>query len=89
MQLNELPFNELKIDQSFIQKITTNEKSSKIVEATIKMAESLSLKVVAEGVETTKQLELVTTMGCHSIQGYIFSKPLQINELLQYVSQQA
>jgi len=71
-------------DRSFVSKIADNEKSYKIVEATLMMAKSLSLKVVAEGVETEEQLKLIKDMGCRCVQGYVYSKPLSIDAFLEF-----
>jgi len=84
-QLNELPFNELKVDKSFVDDITTNSKTQSIVNATVILAKSLGLKVVAEGVETQEQLDLVKEIGCTVVQGYIYSKPLTFDQLEKYV----
>lgn len=85
MQLNELPFNELKIDRSFVKNITRNAKSLNIVKATVNMAKSLNMWVTAEGVETEKQLKLITDMGCESVQGFIYSKALKVEEFNQFL----
>lgn len=87
-QLNELPFNEIKIDKSFIDDITTNNKAKKIVRATITLAKSLGLKVVAEGIETDEQLQIIKDTGYALVQGYIYSKPLNISELGTYITAQ-
>lgn len=84
-QLNELPFNELKIDRSFIIDITENTKTLNIVNATILLANSLSLKVVAEGVETEEQLNIIKNMGCTAVQGYIYAKPMELTDLQEYL----
>jgi diguanylate cyclase (GGDEF)-like protein len=78
--LTELPVNSLKVDRSFVASI---EKSSteKVVASTVLMAHDLGLRVVAEGVETTRQLELLTDLGCDYVQGYLFSRPLTLTEL--------
>ncbi|BBN83540.1 signal transduction protein [Pseudoalteromonas sp. A25] len=84
MQLHELPFNELKIDRSFISKITLSSAALKIVEATIKMAQSLSFNVVVEGIETQTQLDLVSALGNCYVQGYIYSKPIPAQEFVEF-----
>jgi EAL domain-containing protein (putative c-di-GMP-specific phosphodiesterase class I) len=66
----------LKIDQSFVRGITTEESDAAIVSAIIAMAKRLKLKVVAEGVETEEQLAFLTQMHCDEYQGYYFSKPV-------------
>lgn len=81
--LNRFPIDLLKIDRSFVQTITTESNSATITQAIIGLAHSLGIKVIAEGVETSSQLEFLRSRGCHSIQGYYFSKPLQADELAQ------
>jgi EAL domain-containing protein (putative c-di-GMP-specific phosphodiesterase class I) len=83
--LKRFPVNTLKIDQAFITDIVRDRNDAAIVTSILSMAESLHLKVVAEGVETKGQLELLKKMGCEEVQGYYFSRPLPpegITELL-------
>jgi diguanylate cyclase (GGDEF)-like protein/PAS domain S-box-containing protein len=74
--LVQFPIDILKIDQSFVQKITTNSDNSTIVSAIIGMGKNLGLKVVAEGVETREQSAYLLTQGCAEGQGYLFCPPL-------------
>ena len=76
--LQNLPFDELKIDQSFIADITTNPTSASIVQATINLGQALGLTVITEGVETKEQLDLLVKAGCRSFQGFAFYKPLPL-----------
>lgn len=73
--------DKLKIDQSFIRDVATNEDSRAIVENTIALAKKINVKVLAEGVETKEQLLFLQKAGCNLIQGYYFSKPIETNEL--------
>lgn len=84
--LKRLPIDTLKIDGSFIRDVTTNLDDAAIVRAIIAMAETLKLDVVAEGVETREQLEVVRNY-CASIQGYLFSKPLPVDEITALLRQ--
>lgn len=80
--LKRFPFDSVKIDQSFVRGIPASRDDIAIVEAIIAMAHSLQLKVVAEGVETEEQLDLLRKLGCDTIQGYYFSKPIPPNEVV-------
>ncbi|ERT08035.1 diguanylate cyclase domain protein [Lyngbya aestuarii BL J] len=79
--LQKLPFNTLKIDRSFIQNVETNPSNSAITSNLIKIARSLGLKVVAEGVETVGELNFLKQHQCDGIQGFIFSYPLPASEM--------
>ena len=74
--LRNLPIHELKIDRSFINMVTENSADATLVNTIIGMAESLNLRVVAEGVETFGQYNFLSEQRCHEIQGFYFSKPL-------------
>ena len=76
--LKNLPFDELKIDHSFIVDVTTNPTSASIVQATIDLGKSLGLTVITEGVETQEQLKLLVQAGCQLFQGYAFYRPLSL-----------
>ena len=84
--LKEFPVDMLKIDQSFVRDITCNPQDMEIVNSIITMAHGLDLRVIAEGVETEEQLQLLSDLGCDQIQGYLIGRPLtieQATELLQ------
>ncbi len=83
-RLRQLKWHYLKIDQSFIKHIDTDQKNYAIVCAMIAMAKSLNIKVIAEGVETEKELEILQKINCDIIQGYYTSKPLPINEFVDF-----
>ncbi len=74
--LRHLPIDTLKIDRSFISQVDVNPADEAIVSAVFAMAKSLGLRVVAEGVETAAQLEVLTRHHCEIAQGYFFSRPL-------------
>lgn len=74
--LKDLPVDELKIDRSFISNMDQDMNKQKIVEMIILLGKQLDLTIVAEGVETEKELTLLKGMNCHAVQGYYFSKPI-------------
>jgi diguanylate cyclase (GGDEF)-like protein len=74
--LRRLPAQELKIDRAFVVDMVHDADARAIVEAILTMARTLGLRVVAEGVETTKQRDLLVQMGCDELQGYLFAKPM-------------
>jgi len=74
--LNKFDIDYLKIDQSFTRNLTSNSSEMALSEAIIVMAHKLGLKVIAEGVETAQQRDLLVEAGCDYLQGYLFSKPL-------------
>ena len=74
--LRRLQVSQLKIDQSFVQDLEHSADARAIVEAVVKLAHALGLSVVAEGVETAGQREVLTGLGCDELQGYLFAKPM-------------
>ncbi|WP_018754827.1 bifunctional diguanylate cyclase/phosphodiesterase [Paenibacillus terrigena] len=82
--LTNFPLDKLKIDQSFIRDMPTNLNNKAIVSTIISMARHLNLQVIAEGVETEEQLHFLRDEICDEVQGYLFSKPLSVEEMEQY-----
>ncbi|WP_298831733.1 EAL domain-containing protein [uncultured Piscinibacter sp.] len=80
--LRKLPAEELKIDRSFVQDLEHSPDARAVVDAVLKLAHALGLKVVAEGVENPRQQEILTEMGCDELQGYLFAKPMPARNLL-------
>jgi len=75
-RLQRLPFDNLKIDRSFIRELSSGNSSLDILKAIMQLAHSLRLEVVAEGVETEEQLSSLRQLGCDYMQGFLFSKPV-------------
>ena len=83
--LKQFPINGIKLDRSFVKDIETDPNDAAICAATISLADSLGLDVVAEGVETPKQYEYLKRLKCRMIQGYYFCKPLPPGEAAAYI----
>jgi EAL domain-containing protein (putative c-di-GMP-specific phosphodiesterase class I) len=79
--LSRFTLDKLKIDQSFVRDITDNKRSAAIAQATVALAQGMSLTVVAEGVETVAQRDYLHGIGCHALQGYLYSPPLPADEM--------
>jgi len=83
--LTSLPIDALKLDMKFIRNICNNKKDCGLVEIMIKIADLLEVPIIAEGVETREQMELLKGIGCEIIQGYYFSKPVPPEEFEKYI----
>ncbi len=81
VMLKRLPLNQLKIDQAFVRDMLTNPQDAAIIRAIVSMGESLSLDVIAEGVETTAHRDALAALGCLHYQGYLFGRPQPANRL--------
>lgn len=80
--LTRLPLDQLKIDQSFVRNIGITASDATIIQTIIGMAENLGMEVIAEGVETDKQRDFLEGLGCLLYQGYLFSKPVPLEEFI-------
>ncbi|HEX5363016.1 MAG TPA: EAL domain-containing protein [Gallionella sp.] len=87
--LKQLPLDQIKIDQSFVRDIVVDKSDAVIVKTIIDMSINFNLEVIAEGVETEEQHEILRQNGCHAFQGYLFSKPIPIGEFEQLISRNA
>ena len=81
--LKRLPVDVLKIDQSFVRDATLDANDAEIIRAIVAMARSLGLGMIAEGVEQIDQLEFLQQQGCHHYQGYLFSRPVPLQQFRQ------
>jgi diguanylate cyclase (GGDEF)-like protein len=87
--LRSLPAAELKIDRTFVTDLHSSTEARSIVKAVVDMAHTLKLRVVAEGVETAEQRDLLVAMGCDELQGFLFSKPMTPGSLAMWAQQDA
>lgn len=85
-QLSGLPITTVKLDKSFIDDLATSARSRQLVDGVITLAHALDVTVVAEGVESTAQVAVLTELGCDRAQGYRFARPLPLDELLEQLA---
>jgi EAL domain-containing protein (putative c-di-GMP-specific phosphodiesterase class I) len=78
--LKRLPLDQLKIDKAFIQDMMVDDTSGAIAQSIISLGRAMRLSVIAEGVETEAQREFISRLGCHAFQGFLFSRPLPVEE---------
>ncbi len=72
----------MKIDRSFVNNLGTGRNATAIIKAIVALASGMGMATVAEGVETKEQLEQLTDLGCHEVQGYLMSKPKAAGDIL-------
>jgi diguanylate cyclase (GGDEF)-like protein/PAS domain S-box-containing protein len=84
--LQSFPFDELKVDRSFVQSMTNRRESRKIVGAVVGLGQSLGLATVGEGIETKEQAEMMRWLGCELGQGWLYGKPVPASELTSTIS---
>jgi diguanylate cyclase (GGDEF)-like protein/PAS domain S-box-containing protein len=85
--LKKLPINQLKIDQNFVREIDTDHSDAIIVQTIIGMAHNFGFNVIAEGVETKAQRDCLVRYGCNAFQGYLFSKPVPLEDFEKLISE--
>jgi EAL domain-containing protein (putative c-di-GMP-specific phosphodiesterase class I) len=79
-----LPLDQLKIDQSFVRDVLSDDSDASIARMVISLGKSLGFNVIAEGVETQGQCEFLMKNDCHTFQGYLFSKPIPADKFAEY-----
>ena len=84
--LKKMPVHKLKIDQSFVRDIQTDQNDEAIVRSIINLAHQFNFNVIAEGIETSEQLDYLQTLGCDEMQGYFYARPLPEDEFVRFVS---
>ncbi|MFK7874711.1 MAG: EAL domain-containing protein, partial [Paracoccaceae bacterium] len=77
----------IKIDKSFVQDIETRPDQRRLVSAMVQLARSLDVEVLAEGVETGAEIEILSELGCNQVQGYFFARPMEYEQSLTWLSQ--
>lgn len=87
--LRQLPAHQLKIDRSFVRDLEQSKDARAVVDAVIRLAHALGLRVVAEGVETAAQSEILLHMDCDELQGYHFARPMPAEALLAWARGQS
>jgi EAL domain-containing protein (putative c-di-GMP-specific phosphodiesterase class I) len=83
--LKRLPLDRLKIDRAFVRDILVDAASGAIAQTILSLGNAMGLPVIAEGVETEEQLAFLAGLGCHSFQGYLFSRPLPLKEFQAFL----
>jgi diguanylate cyclase (GGDEF)-like protein len=86
--LRTMPISVLKIDRSFVNNITKDARDRAIAMSIIALAKSLDLEIIAEGIETVEQMELLDKLGCHVIQGYLFHQAMPAQDLVELLKKQ-
>jgi diguanylate cyclase (GGDEF)-like protein len=82
--LRQLPARQLKIDRTFINDLATSNDARAVVDGVVRLAHALGLRVVAEGVETASQRDILLNLGCDELQGYFFAHPMSASKLLAW-----
>jgi len=86
--LRQLPARQLKIDRSFVKDLEESKDARAVVEAVVRLAHALELRVVAEGVETEGQRDILVRLGCDELQGFLFAGPMPAPDLLRWAQRQ-
>jgi len=89
LYLKRLPASELKIDRGFVCELANDTEDAAIISAIVALGHTLNLRIVAEGVETAEQQEFLSRLGCTALQGFLFAKPMEAEEFVQFATRQA
>ena len=81
--LRDMPFDVLKIDRGFLNETNASESGKFILRKIVEMADGLGVKVICEGVETREQVDMLLDIGCYFAQGYLYSKPIPMEEFIE------
>jgi EAL domain-containing protein (putative c-di-GMP-specific phosphodiesterase class I) len=84
--LRRFPFDRIKIDQSFVRDLAHHTGSLEIVRAVLGLGRALGMRMLAEGVETAEQMEILESEGCHELQGYLFSRPVAADQVAELIA---
>ena len=84
--LSNLEVNNLKIDKSFVEKVTTDKKTASIVKTIINLSHDLNLTVIAEGIQTKEEWNFLKKLNCNFMQGYLYSEPVKLSELVEMMT---
>jgi EAL domain-containing protein (putative c-di-GMP-specific phosphodiesterase class I) len=84
--LRSFPFDKIKIDRSFVKDLSGKPDGDAIIRAIAGLGKSLGMTTVAEGVETPEQMQRIRDEGCTDVQGYLISRPIPADELLQFIA---
>lgn len=87
--LQSFKFNKIKIDRAFVSNLENNPENASIVQAVVSMGKSLHMRVVAEGVETMEQADILSALKCDELQGYLISRPMPAEEVLEFLDTKA
>ncbi len=85
--LHQFPIDILKIDRSFITSLNQHVEFAAVIQAVVTLAHTLGLSVVAEGIETPRQLEVLQSLACDRLQGYLFARPLPLDQAIEFLHQ--
>ncbi|OLF53814.1 hypothetical protein BTN82_15215 [Pseudomonas chlororaphis] len=83
-RLCELPFNEIKLDASFLRQLDSNAKARAVIQGTVKLAGALQIRLVVEGLETPQQLTQLLALGCNTAQGYLLARPMPAQKFINF-----